>query len=641
MPAVLTLELLPTTDQRYELRLELESDDQRHRPPQTFPCGPFDADALRALLGSDPDTYGAALGRALFADPQAVAKYCELRAAALNRNNSHAVSVQLILPAALQGLRWELLRDPVSGQPVGCDANAWWSRLLPVDHTTPTPPAPASVRRVLLAVADPVDAATYRLPAIDAAAYTNLLRGALDGWETTEISANWDAVRNQVYAGYDVLVLVAHGTLVDGQPWLFLVDAQQRVARRSGTDLVEMLKSLGERCPRLVVLISCAGAGDDDRQPLTALGPLLARSGPPAVIAAYGNLSLVTAARSLPILFRDLRLHGQIDRALNAARLAARQDGRSDWWALTLFSRLRTGRLWVSAPVHKPDNAPFFRGREDDNAAARQRSEQVPTIVEHTLDPNHPTTAISLNNLAECLRAQGDYAAARPLFEQALAILERTIGPDHPDTAHSLNTLASLLYAQGDYAAARPLFERALAIRERSLGPDHPATAISMNNLAECLRAQGDYAAARPLFEQALAILERTIGPDHPDTAHSLNTLAGLLYAQGDYAAACPLFERALAIRERSLGLDHPATAISMNNLAECLQAQGEYAAARPLYEQALAIFERTLGPDHPDTAHSLNTLAGLLYAQGDYAAARPLFERALAIRERSLGPSH
>ncbi|GIV92896.1 MAG: hypothetical protein KatS3mg056_1605 [Chloroflexus sp.] len=358
MSAVLRLELLPITAQRYELRLELD-DDQFQRPPQTFPCGPFDADALRALLVSDPDAYGAALCHALFADPQAVAAYRELRTAALNRNNSRAVSVQLIVPPALQGLRWELLRDPVSRQPVGCDANAWWSRLLPVDHTIPLPPAPTSVRRVLLAVADPVDAATYRLPGIDME-YIDLLRRVLADWEPMVISASLDDMRNQLSDGYDMLVLVAHGTLVEGQPWLFLVDEQQRVARRSGTDLVDMLKSLGERCPRLVVLISCAGAGDDDRQPLTALGPLLAQSGSPAVIAAYGNLSLATAARSLPILFGELRLHGQIDRALNAARLAARLGGRSDWWALTLFSRLRDGRLWVSADYSSDSRQPSF-----------------------------------------------------------------------------------------------------------------------------------------------------------------------------------------------------------------------------------------------------------------------------------------
>jgi hypothetical protein len=50
------------------------------------------------------------------------------------------------------------------------------------------------------------------------------------------------------------------------------------------------------------------------------------------------------------------------------------------------------------------------------------------------------------------------------------------LGPDHPGTAISINNLAVLLRDQGELAAARPLFERALAIRERMLGPDHPAT---------------------------------------------------------------------------------------------------------------------------------------------------------------------
>ena len=56
----------------------------------------------------------------------------------------------------------------------------------------------------------------------------------------------------------------------------------------------------------------------------------------------------------------------------------------------------------------------------------------------------------------------------RPLYERALAIREKVRGPEHPDTALSLNNLGSVLYSQGDLAAARPLHERALAIREIS-----------------------------------------------------------------------------------------------------------------------------------------------------------------------------
>jgi tetratricopeptide (TPR) repeat protein len=209
----------------------------------------------------------------------------------------------------------------------------------------------------------------------------------------------------------------------------------------------------------------------------------------------------------------------------------------------------------------------------------------------------------------------GNYSEARIYSERALAIREQVLGPEHPDTALSLNNLAGLLRAQGDYAAARPLSERALAIWEQVLGPDHPHTATSLNNLAGLLRAQGDYAAARPLSERALAIWEQVLGPDHPLTATSLNNLALLLRAQGDYAAARPLFERALAIYEQVLGPEHPLTALSLNNLAGLLRDQGDYAAARPLYERALAITEQVLGPEHPHTQIFRRGLEKLLAA--------------------------
>ena len=274
-------------------------------------------------------------------------------------------------------------------------------------------------------------------------------------------------------------------------------------------------------------------------------------------------------------------------------------------------------------------------------AQARPLLERELAIREKALGPEHPDTAVSLNNLASLLKAQGDLAAARPLYERALAICEKALGPEHPSTATSLANLALLLQAQVDLAAARPLYERALAIREKALGPEHPGTASNLNNLAFLLQAQGDLAAARPLYERALAICEKALDPEHPSIATSLNNLADLLRAQGDLAGARPLFERALAIREKVLDPEHPDTASNLANLASLLQAQGDLAGARPLYERALAICEKALGPEHRDTASSLANLALLLQAQGDLAAARPLYERALAIREKALGPEH
>lgn len=58
-------------------------------------------------------------------------------------------------------------------------------------------------------------------------------------------------------------------------------------------------------------------------------------------------------------------------------------------------------------------------------------------------------------------------------MERALTIREQKLGATHPSTARSLNNLAELYRAQGKYAEAEPLYQRALAICERVLSREH------------------------------------------------------------------------------------------------------------------------------------------------------------------------
>ncbi|MEY4808465.1 MAG: hypothetical protein RLZZ206_2854 [Cyanobacteriota bacterium] len=267
--------------------------------------------------------------------------------------------------------------------------------------------------------------------------------------------------------------------------------------------------------------------------------------------------------------------------------------------------------------------------------------EQILAWTEKTLEPDHPDTAQSINNLAFLYYSQGAYAKAEPLYLRALALEEKTLGHNHPVTASSLDNLAELYLSQGAYAKAEPLFLRSLAIREKALGPDHPDTARSLNNLAVLYYSKGAYSKAEPLYLRSLAIREKALGPDHFHTAISLNNLARLYQSQGAYAKAEPLFLRSLAIREKALGPDHPDTARSLNNLAVLYYSKGAYAKAEPLYLRTLAITEKARRPDHPDTAQSINNLALLYYSQGAYAKAESLLLRALAINEKALGPDH
>src|SRR2546430_12397121 len=85
--------------------------------------------------------------------------------------------------------------------------------------------------------------------------------------------------------------------------------------------------------------------------------------------------------------------------------------------------------------------------------------------------------------VGELYRA-GKYDRAVVVAKKALEVAQNNVGPDHPSVAVSLNNLALLYDTQGQYAQAEPLYKRSLAIAEKALGPDHPAVANSKSDLA-------------------------------------------------------------------------------------------------------------------------------------------------------------
>ncbi|MBV8606478.1 MAG: tetratricopeptide repeat protein, partial [Singulisphaera sp.] len=102
-----------------------------------------------------------------------------------------------------------------------------------------------------------------------------------------------------------------------------------------------------------------------------------------------------------------------------------------------------------------------------------------------------------LNEAGSYLYHRARYAEAGPLYRRALAICEQALGPDHPDTALSLNNLAALYDAQGRYVEAEPPYRRALAISETKLGSEHPRTITCRAHLAALL-SRPDRERARP-----------------------------------------------------------------------------------------------------------------------------------------------
>jgi CHAT domain-containing protein len=262
-------------------------------------------------------------------------------------------------------------------------------------------------------------------------------------------------------------------------------------------------------------------------------------------------------------------------------------------------------------------------------------------IREKSLGPNHPDTALALNELAITYVGMGQYEKALPLQIRALANLTESRGSEHPDVLEVLNRLAATYAYQAQYDKALPIQLRVLEIREKVLGAEHQDTAVALNDLALTYFDLARYDRALPLQVRAIKILEKTLGPKHPKTALGLNNLAWTHSAMANHETALQLHARALSIREEVLGAEHPDTATGLNFLAWTYGELAQYDKALPLQLRALAIREKSLGPNHPDTAVTLNNLAITYVTLGQYEKALPLQIRSLTIHEEAFGPEH
>lgn len=320
----------------------------------------LDFEQLRGQA-ADPDGYGRLLTDGLFEDPEMRSAFAKARTAA----QSAGVPLRLRLfvgPSApeLHSLRWETLCDPEDGAPLLLGEHVLFSRYLSSVDWSPVRVRSKADLRALVVVANPTNLERYRLAPVDVEAELARARSALGDIVVSSLASRGSATLNNLVdhlrgaAGegpYDVVYLVCHGRLVDGEPNLWLEDAAGQAAIVSGSELVLRLSEMREK-PRLIVLASCQSAGKGDASSrseegvLVALGPRLAEAGVPAVLAMQGNITVRTAGEFLAVLFRELEQDGQIDRAVALARGAVRN--YDDWWMPALFMRLKSGRLWYT-----------------------------------------------------------------------------------------------------------------------------------------------------------------------------------------------------------------------------------------------------------------------------------------------------
>ena len=305
----------------------------------------LDLAALHAV-SLDPLAYGRRLTADLLADP--ALRTLVSTALRLAQATSTPLRLQVRLAAsaaALHALRWETLCDPETGTALALSQQVWLARTLESNDWSPVVQRRRHALRALAIIASPDNLSDYQLAPLDVDREISLARATL-GVRAT-LLAGADATLPTISAalrdGYDMLYLVCHGRVIDGETHLWLHAEPGAAAVTPGSALVQRVRELHQR-PLVAVLMACESAGRGDTDATISLGPQLITAGIPAVIAAQGALTMETAATFGPTLFRSLRRHGQVDQAVAEARAAVR--ARDDWWVPALLTSLADGRLW-------------------------------------------------------------------------------------------------------------------------------------------------------------------------------------------------------------------------------------------------------------------------------------------------------
>ena len=123
-------------------------------------------------------------------------------------------------------------------------------------------------------------------------------------------------------------------------------------------EIESMLTALGT-LPHLIFLVACESAKREANatSPFVGLGPKLVRAGVPAVVAMQDRVPVELARTLSAEFYSRLAEHGEVDRALNQARLQVFNAKSIEWAIPVLFMRIRNGRLFGAEP-EAGDEAP-------------------------------------------------------------------------------------------------------------------------------------------------------------------------------------------------------------------------------------------------------------------------------------------
>ena len=196
-----------------------------------------------------------------------------------------------------------------------------------------------------------------------------------------------------------------------------------------------------------------------------------------------------------------------------------------------------------------------------------------------SLGPEHPSVALTLDNLARFFMAHRDVHRAEVTANEALAIQRKQLDREPSLVAHSLDTLASVLWQKGDPAGAEANFRQALAIRRKWAPAEDAGLAETLSGLMDVLLWQHKYAETELLFEDVWPVQAGV----RPESSRMLRVRGIARARTGHWRAAADDFSKVIELE--------PGNHENYHFLAPLLVQAGDLVAYRALCAEIRARF--------------------------------------------------
>ena len=202
--------------------------------------------------------------------------------------------------------------------------------------------------------------------------------------------------------------------------------------------------------------------------------------------------------------------------------------------------------------------------------------------------------------LAQNLRLAGELTRAATLSELNRERAIEILGEDHPTTWVTINNLATVYADLGQFEQSLELMEQIVDKRREKLGPQHRHTLLAMHNQGMSL-----YNLARD--DEALAVFSETLqrsidarGAKNPQTLETRYGLGSVLWAMQKWDEAIGVLDDTTKDMQGVLGPDHPVTLEAVITLGRSYNGAERFEEAVQVLESAHATMIDTLGSVQP-----------------------------------------